>query len=57
MIIILILLIVILIAVFKANNELGTRIGYRAAALLIQPIATIVIIATIVVAFIVFAGY
>ncbi|MBM6820481.1 hypothetical protein H6A19_14255 [Clostridium saudiense] len=57
MIIVLILLIIVFIAIMKANNELGKRIGYRAAALLIQPIATIILVATIFVLIIVLAGY
>lgn len=57
MIILLILLIILLIALFKVNNELGKRIGYRVTALLLQPFITIVLIATIFAGILVLAGY
>lgn len=40
---IIIITIILLIAAFKANNELGKRIGYRAAALIFQPILVILL--------------
>lgn len=42
--VIIIISILLIIAAFKANNELGKRVGYRAAALIFQPILVILLV-------------
>lgn len=43
LILVLVLAIFLLVGVFKANNEMGKRVGYRATSFVTAPLATILI--------------